>query len=212
LKKLSTLLSSHVKKRPGSYGLIILMVFAGMVAGIICTRFVSPSAQDEIREVLSAFFTQTDQNLITPSTEEIISTFLNEELLHTVAAIWVLGLTVIGVPLVLGILFFKGFALGFTAAFLIKEYLWTGVLLVMTVLIPKNLLALVGLLMAGAMSLWFAGGVVRILTGRKNNYSIVRQLASATFFTVIAGVLVFFSSLVESYLSPVLLNMLSRYF
>ena len=44
------------------------------------------------------------------------------------AALWVLGLTVVGLPFVLALDFLKGVLVGFAIGMLVREFAWKGLL------------------------------------------------------------------------------------
>lgn len=66
-------------------------------------------------------------------------------------AMYVAGLTVIGMPVVAGILFLRGYALGFTGSFLVHRKGLHGLGLLLATIIPQNLI-LVALFTLGAVA------------------------------------------------------------
>ncbi len=101
---------------------------------------------------------------------EILYQSILDNVLKTAALLFVLGLTVIGAPLVLGIVFLRGFVLGFTVGFLIQETSLNGLILAAAaVLPPHNVVAVPAIMIA-------AGGCTSFRFHRLSNY--VRLIAA----------------------------------
>ena len=83
--------------------------------------------------------------------------------LKTVALMWAFGLAVIGAPLTCIMLFIRGFALGFSSAFVIKQVAQGGFLIFAAGMLPHNLVALPALVLLSSLSLAFS---VRLFSER----------------------------------------------
>jgi len=78
-----------------------------------------------------------------------------------ILGIYLCGLTVIGIPVIAGLLFVRGFALGFTAGFMIAQKGWPGILLAAAALLPQNLILAPVLVIASAVAACFATTLTR---------------------------------------------------
>lgn len=114
--------------------------------------FAAPAGRFE--RFLSNIYTSAAQNdSAVIGRSEILYQSILDNVLKTAALLFVLGLTVIGAPLVLGIVFLRGFVLGFTVGFLIQETSLNGLILAAAaVLPPHNVVAVPAIMIA-------AGGV-----------------------------------------------------
>lgn len=126
--------------------------------------------------------------------------------LYNLGKIFVFGLTIIGLPLVLLIIFTRGFALGFTIVFLIQEKAWRGGILAMLAIIPPNLLSLPAYFLAAVTAINFS---LYLLKGNKgpnplplSQYLLGYLLVNAGLTLLMAG-----SALIEGYLSPVFMSL-----
>ncbi|MFZ5597651.1 MAG: stage II sporulation protein M [Bacillota bacterium] len=123
---------------------------------------------------------------------------INNSLMIT--AIYVLGLTIIGMPVILGIVFVRGFVIGFTVCFLTSDMAAGGLFLTLSAVLPHNLLYIPALCLGSASALIFA----TLLLKRNFNSHIavwpgfVRYTGiMALVFIVAAG-----SGIVEGYITP----------
>ena len=120
------------------------------------------------------------------------------------AAIWILGLTVIGTPLIYFIVFTRGFILGFTVSFFIQLKGLFGLGLVLTTVLLPSLLAIPLLLRGAGTATIFS---FLLLRGRTNGESLRREFvyytAAATLVTlgaVLVGVTQGYFSLLGAHL------------
>ncbi len=93
------------------------------------------------------------------------------------AAIWILGLTVIGTPLIYFIVFTRGFILGFTVSFFIQLKGLFGLGLVLTTVIIPSLLAIPLLLLGAGTATIFS---FLLLRGRTRGESLRREFVYYT--------------------------------
>jgi stage II sporulation protein M len=77
------------------------------------------------------------------------------------AAVWFLGLTVIGFPLIIGLVLCRGFILGFTVGFLVEQMSWQGVILSLLGILPHNLISIPALIAAATLGISFSMELVR---------------------------------------------------
>ena len=73
----------------------------------------------------------------------------------TVGLMWFLGLTVVGVPLILGMIFARAFSLGFTLGFLIQEKGKLGVVMALATVLPQNIFYIPFIIMGAVLSIGF---------------------------------------------------------
>lgn len=202
--------ASHVRARLVPYALVVTMLVVGFVIGGTATSSLDTDTRRQIQEVLQQFFV-TAPGTIVPSGELVARQALGGELVRSGLFMWVLGLTVIGAPLVLVISLLRGFALGFTTTFIIEELGWRGGVLSAAALVPHNLFAIPGLMMAGAAGLMFAGGAARILLGRPTTQTVYGHFASSVGLALTAAVFLTIGVLVEAYITPVFVNLAVTY-
>jgi stage II sporulation protein M len=125
--------------------------------------------------------------------------------LKTLFYLWFLGLTVIGIPLTMMIIFSRGFILGFTISFLVQQKSLQGVLVVIMTILPQNLLFIPVLLVAAVFSISFSFFVIRgKFAGKTINLS--KRFIGYTFSFFVLGLLAVLSALIQGYVSPSLVK------
>mgnify|MGYP004554483175 CR=1 FL=1 len=72
------------------------------------------------------------------------------------AFLWFLGLSLFGIPCIGGLLFLKGFALGFSVSFLVGRQVSAGLLVSILGVLPQNLLLIPAVLLGGTLAAVFS--------------------------------------------------------
>lgn len=205
------LIGGHVRRRVFAYLMVCAVLAMGIAAGSGAVGTVDVTSRAQMSQVLETFFAEPSADTIPPPRERVIQEAFSGDILRTAALLWVLGLSVIGSPLILVITFFRGFALGFTFAFMIEEMDFRGLVLAIASLVPHNTLSLLGLIVAASSGLTFAGVAARILLGRRTEYTVYRQFASSAALTAVSAALILGGMFIEAYVTPVLIGVVERY-
>ena len=124
--------------------------------------------------------------------------------------LWFLGLTVIGVPVVLGLVLWRGFVLGFTVGFLVEQKSWQGMLATGLGILPHNLLFLPALAAASVLAISFSIDIIRgRLTAPPGG--IGGKLLVYSFYMLLAALVMGLAGVVEGVFSPSLFKLLNAY-
>jgi len=119
--------------------------------------------------------------------------------------IWVLGLTVVGMPLVLALDFLKGVLVGFAVGTLVSQHEWNGLLFSLVSVAPPNLIVVPALLIASVSAVSFSLYMVRNrIMGRYGTLGapfLSHTSTAVAMILVIAG-----AALIEAFVSPSLLK------
>ncbi|OPY59027.1 MAG: Stage II sporulation protein M [Pelotomaculum sp. PtaU1.Bin035] len=187
--------------------LIILSVFAlGLAAGFSGVHKLQNDQTQELNLTLEHFLQQAGLLEIEAS-KAMKGIFYNN--IFLVLAVYLLGLTVIGIPIMLAIIFMRGFALGFAIEFLTREKSVQGIILTLAAIFPQNAIMVPALLIAGMASLSFA----LLLAKRFNNSKISVWPGFVIYSGLMVLILVCFAGagLVEVYLTPLLVKITVNY-
>lgn len=176
----------------------------GLISGSLALHNLNPLIQEDLRQYLAAFLQGAAAGPDSPLTGfkawcEIIKTQA-----VVLGLLWFLGLTVLGIPLIVFIIGARGFILGFTVGFLVQEKAGRGLLLALAGVLPQNLCYVPAYLGAGALAIYFSFSLLRSL----------REGAVSTPLSVYSLFFLFFffflltGAWIETYLVPGLLRLL----
>lgn len=120
------------------YIFVFVLFATGVAFGAMMTSALTLEQQQELSRYLTGFFQTVDQGI---GFDEGLS-FKQSLSLHLkwIVLIYVLGLSVIGLPLVFALDFLKGVLIGFSVGFLVGEFSLRGLLFTFVSIVPQNLL------------------------------------------------------------------------
>lgn len=169
--------------------------------GKVAVDYLKPNQVTNLSAYLDTFFAGADALKIDAQHAAQTSVLNN---LLVMAAIYVMGLTVLGIPLILLLLFIRGFAIGFTIGFFAKQKAWQGILLGVVSILPHNLFFLPALCIGAVASLSFSILLIRrYFNSRLSVWSGFVGYNVIMFIVCMAAV---GAGLVEAYFTPILIR------
>lgn len=203
--KLKHKLKQHVNENRWQYLLIAVIFLVGLIVGDYKALDLAGNVKSHLLIMIDDYLqggTDADLN------KQVIfyNAFINQA--KSVVAIWFLGLTIIGMPLILGLVFMKAFSLSFTISFLIKEKAGAGILVSILSILPQNLVYIPLLLIWSVVGINFSIYIAKSKTG--GIALLGRQVMNYTILMLMALGLVLAGALIEAYLSPWLLSLFTR--
>jgi stage II sporulation protein M len=194
---------THVQEHFSIYVFVTVVFTVGVVFGAVLVGALTLDMNQDIGRHLGNFFVNLGEDTAIDPVRSFWSIFsLN---IKWLLLIWLLGMSVVGLPLVLLLDFLKGALVGFTVSFMIAQYGWNGVLFSLTGILPQNLILIPVMLIESAMALIFTLFLVknRFL---KNGGSLYKPFSRYCLVTLLLGLLVTGTSFFEAYGSPQLMR------
>lgn len=190
-----------IRKRNKLILKLMIISIISVLIGIFYIAILSNSNKVLIKENLETYFESLNKlNYIKALIKCLTSNMI------TISSIWLLGISIIGVFLIIIILIIKSFALGFTISSLIYFYKLKGIIISTIYIIPLiiNLFVIIILSYYGII---FSKNLNRLLFLKKdvNFKNIMRKYIKILLFSTICIVI---SSLIEIYIVPNILKLL----
>ena len=119
---------------------LLLFTLLGIISGTIFVLILNDSDKSIIINYIGDFIKNIKDDKI-----NITSNFMNLYIPNLLSSllIWILGISIIGIPVILFIYFSKMFVLGFTVATFILKYKFTGVIYSFLYLFPSSLIEII---------------------------------------------------------------------
>ena len=206
LRRLRFSLLKHFNENIFLYFLVLSVFVIGIVAGSFSIKILNQYQKEELTSYIQGFFTILNIEKIDNWLLFKNSLFSN---LKTIFLLWVFGVTVIGIPFILGVLAIRGYILGFTVGFFISEFGFRGLILSISAILPQNVIMVPALMIIGVISLNFS-----LTVFRRKKITISDFLRLFLVYTMIIYLLSLFiviGCFVESYINPVFLKVISTY-
>lgn len=194
------------------YLALLLLFVVGLGFGAIATEKLSPLQKEDLMNyVANVYATINDEDGPILQKVEVFYQSVMNNVVRATGVIFLLGLTVVGAPIILGIVFARGFVLGFTVGFLVRETMLKGIVFSSVSILPHNILAVPAILLAAGAALSFSATAFKTLVGISKD-SVYGQFMSTTFLSVCSSLLLVFSAIIETYLTPVLIQLTHGFF
>lgn len=187
----------------------MLLVFTGgVVFGALAIKTLPEQQKQELVSYLQIFF----QGFSTWSRDSWGQTGLLLDIvfnhLKTIGLIWLLGFTIVGMPLVWFIVFTRGFVVGFTVGFLIHEYIMKGLAFALAAVLPHSLLTVPAVIAAGVSATSFSLWLVRRRKQAKTTAGY--EAVGYSIFCLAMLVITLIAALIEVYVSPLLMRLVVK--
>ena len=194
---------NHIEIQKKKYVFLLSIILIGIISGILFILFINKEDKLLVRKEIEIDFDTINNHKI-----NYFSTFINSicSYMLSLIGIYLLGISIIGMPLIILFLYIKGFVFGFSISSIINLYHLKGVPLVLSYLLPSHLFLLIVWLLLGYYSLSFSIRIFRYLF-LKENIPLNKYFKKLNKVLLISLILTIICSLLETFLSPFLIDL-----
>ncbi|MDQ0256160.1 stage II sporulation protein M [Evansella vedderi] len=198
------LILDHIEEHRAIYMFTIVLLCMGVIFGAIIVNSLSFSQKNDLYAYLSLFFGQVEQGEFASSSAMFTQSFSHYS--KYIGLMWVLGLSVIGLPIIFILLFIKGIVVGFTVGFLVNQMGFDGFLLSFATILPQNIILIPIFITVTTIATAFSIKIWRQIT-RRGFEPIFQYFITYLIFLLAVGVFIAFVSAYEAYVSPAVMKM-----
>lgn len=186
------------------YIFVSVLFIMGIVFGALMVNALSADQIKEMSHYLGQFFQLMEQEADGP-----MDVLFRESLamhLKWLLLVSLLGISVIGLPIILVLDFVKGVLLGFTVGYFVGQLSWQGVLFALFSIAPQNLLIVPALIICSVSGISLSVYIFknRILLRRQGRLS--EQFKQYAIIMLSLAIIVALASLFEAFISPILMK------
>lgn len=185
-----------------------LTLFAtGIAFGALAIGFLSPTQKHELAGSLGLFFAELRHGGV--AEPDVAFRYAMGYHFKVLGLLWLLGLSVVGLPFIVVAVFLKGMVLGFTVGLLVSQSGWEGFLFALTAVVPPNLLVVPAVLVVSVAGMAFSLGLIRnhFLARRQPMWPAFLRYAALVPVSALALVT---ASWVQAYLSPAMMRVVAQ--
>ena len=187
---------------------ITTILILGIISGSIFLMISNETDKSSVITQIQTFFQNISNNSIDNGLALKNSLIINYLF---IGAIWILGLSMIGVIANIFLTYIKGFLVGFSISSIFLTYEYKGILAALLYTFPSQLLNLIIISILSIYSVMFAKNLLQIITSKKNTNNRL-MLKKYTIILMMCIILSFISSLLEVYLFPNILKLVIKYY
>lgn len=193
------LVLSHLREFATIYLFMAMLFLTGIIFGAIMVNSMSFIQKQDLFFFLERYFGQ----IKTEQTMSHIDILKSSFLYHTryLLFLFILGLSILGLPIVWIILFLKGLVVGFTVGFIVNQLGMNGLFLATLSIAPQNILIIPIYIIAGSLSMIFSLTLLGKLFSRRPSQPIFHPFGRyIMLFTLLWG-LSFLAAFVEAFVA-----------
>jgi len=206
IKKIHEVLISHIKNNINTYFFLFLMYIGGISAGAFTVNGLSSLQRNELINYFQGFLELFEHQWVDSNEILRISIIDNARL---VIALWVLGVTIIGIPFIYLLVGIRGFITGFTSGFIIYIMGFKGVLFTFLTILPKEIIMVPCIIALGVNGIKFSLNIVKDKSAKQmSKNSLKTNFFAYCFVTLFFSCFLLVGILVEAYISQVFMRMM----
>lgn len=201
---------NHLKEHTTIYIFMIILFLTGIIFGSIVVNSMNFVQKQDLFFYLERYFGQIIDGEKIENTTILVSSFLYHA--KYLLLLFVLGLSVIGLPVVWVLLFLKGLVVGFSVGFIVNQLGLKGLLLASLSIAPQNFLIIPIYIIAGSLSMIFSLTLLGKLFSRQISQPILQPFGRyLTYFSFLLGAS-FIAAVLEAFVANAAMQSLIRSF
>ncbi len=181
---------------------LLILLIIGITVGSIFVTILNQSDKSLVSEHLNDFLNNVEENKLD------FSLALKNNLINNVLyvlIIWLLGISVIGLPIIIFMFFSKTFILGFSLGAIISTFKTKGILFGLIYTFPGQVISLLFLILLVMYSMSFSFKMIYLIFKKKTlDFKIVMNKYFKILFIVL--IIIILMSLYDTYLMPRLIK------
>lgn len=194
---------THMEEHQSIYLFSGVLLAMGVIFGAIVVNSLSFSQKNDLYAYLSLFFGQVQKGEFAHSNDMFIHTFVHY--IKYIGLMWLLGLSIIGLPVVFILLFIKGLVVGFTVGFLVSQMGFNGFLLSFVTILPQNIVLIPVFIIIATAAISFSLRLWRQVTKRVHQ-SMAHYFVRYGMVLLFVGIFIVIVSVYEAFLSPAIMK------
>lgn len=190
---------NHLKEFTTVYIFMVILFLTGIIFGSIIVNSMNFVQKQDLYFYLERYFGQVAEG----DNIESITILMRSFFYHSkyLLLLFVLGLSVIGLPVVWVLLFLKGLVVGFSVGFIVNQLGLKGLLLAAISIAPQNLLIIPVYIIAGSLSMVFSLILLRKLFTYKISQPILQPFGRYLVFFLFLLAVSFVAAILEAFVA-----------
>ncbi len=197
-------LGHHFREHAPIYLFVTVLFLMGVIFGAIVVNSLSITQKEDLFYYLSQFFGQMAEGKVAASNDLFYQSLFHNS--KYIGLMFVLGVSIIGLPIILIMLFLKGLVVGFTVGFLVNQMGWKGFAISFVSVLPQNIIIIPVFIVAAVLSVSFSLKMIKRQFMKRPGPFIMPMLGRYFLSFLASVVFLAAAAAVEAHLSPVLMK------
>lgn len=195
----------YLRQNMGIYIFIISLLVLGVLLGGLAVRGLNETQMAALDQYLCVFI-ESFKDGAAPEQGAVFRQSLRINFQYLLLT-WILGIFILGFPVICCLVVVRGFSLGFTVGFLVERASLSGVFFAMGSVLPHNLVIIPALIVLTVTGFSFSWLRFRSHL-EKRPCSLREHIGPYTVMNILLAMILFGGVLVEAYISPVFVRLL----
>ena len=192
-------IKQHIYENINLYIIVSIFFLIGIIGGVIFSNNLDTNIQESINSYISEFISSLKNGYEIDYSNLLKQTIINQILFTLI--IWFMGCTVIGIPIVYGMIAWKGFSLSYSiASIIINVGTGRGIILCILSMFLQNIISIPAILALGVSGNRLYKSIIK----NKQRENIKIEIVRHTLFCGMMLILLIISALIEVYISSYL--------
>ena len=204
--KIGDIIINHIKNNAKDYLILLTLFVLGIVLGVFFINHSSDTQKNEIISYINSFINSLKENKMIDYLG-----LLKDSLIKNISLailLWFIGSTVTLIPLIYGIVIFRGFCLGYTISSVVAIYGGVkGLLFATSTLLFQNIFLIPALFAIALSGIKLYKSIIK--NRRKENIKL--EIYKHSIFSLLMTGMLVIASLAEVYISSNLINWIVKY-
>lgn len=192
-------INRHIQENFWLYIISLLCICTGIVLGIYSVKYMGTFEKGDLLSYMENFKNSISSNGV-DSKSILFETIKNN--ITLIIGIWFLGLTMIGIPVILILDVIKGFTIGFTTSFIVNGLGIKGIWMSLLGVVPQNLIYVPCIIFASVLAMEFSIHILRDKNNKGFQNGVWIKVTSYSFSFLFVTIIMFVGFLMESYITP----------
>ena len=199
-----SVVAAHFREHSSIYLFVVVLFLMGVIFGAIVVNSLTFSQKEDLAYYLSQFFGEVSNGKVAASKDVFAQSLFDNS--KFIGMMGILGISIIGLPVILIVLFMKGLVIGFTVGFLVNQMGWNGFLLSFVSVLPQNFIIIPVFIITATVAVSISIKMIRRQFMKKISEPILPLLGRYALVFVVAGLFLVIAALFEAYISPSLMK------
>ena len=198
MDNLSKNFNRHLEENFWLYIVSVLCICIGVVMGAYTVKYLGDFNKNDLVNYLNNF---SEGLLLKQISPRLILWEAVKNNITLIIILWILGLTIIGIPIILILNILKGFTFGFATSFIITNMGAKGIWFTLIAILPQNIIYIPCLVFGSVLAMKYSITMLKDKTSKGfNNYGLRVSAYSILFFIIAATMSI--GLVIETYVSP----------
>jgi len=201
MNRVIEIIFKDIKKDKSIYISLIIVLVISLLFGVFFIKILSNSDKELVMTHINTYFDSIKNGSIKFN---LYNNIINNNI--TLFILWILGFSVIGIPLIISILFYKCFTLSFTVTSLIYHFKFDGIFFSLVYIFPHLILNILFYFVMSYYSFKLCLNMIMVIFNKtKLNFNVLKKYIVVLIISIIFLSL---SALYETYILPYLIKII----